>query len=154
MKLQLTYDDAVENMNLTQEKIENFTRNVHKRHSSRIRTARRVFYDRMTSTEPWEKTASEKSSLSSLQVLITLIFGAKPCKIHSYCLFCIGSPLVLHQKCIDLSDPHFRDIAAPKSCSRFKGKMTFHSRSSPTAPLMSGAHRKCYERSRFDVWEI
>ena len=110
--------------------------------------ARRVFHDRMTSAEPWEKRKVKKSSFPSLQVLITLIFGANPCKIHSYCLFCIGSPLILHKKCIDLSDPHFRDIAAPKSCSRFKGKMTFHSRFFPTAPLMSGGHRKVYERSR------
>ena len=46
--------------------------------------------------------------------------------------------------------PHFRDIAAPKSDSRFKGKMTFHSRFFPTAPLMSGGHRKLYERCRIE----
>ena len=83
-------------------------------------------------------------------ILITLIFGANPCKIHSYCLFCIGSSLILHKKCIDFRDPHFRDIAAPKSDSHFKGKMTFHSRFFPTAPLMSGGHRKVYERSRIE----
>ena len=66
---------------------------------------------------------------------------------YSYCLFCIGIPLVLHKKCIGFSDPHFRDIAAPKNGPRFNGKMTFHKRFSPTAPGMSGADRKLYERS-------
>ena len=60
-----TCDDAVERKVLTQEKFQIFTRNVQKRDSSRMKTARRVFYDRMTSTEPWEKRKVKKSSFPS-----------------------------------------------------------------------------------------
>ena len=47
-----TIDDAVENIVLTQEKNEIFTRNVPFLRETRFGTARIFFYDRMTSAEP------------------------------------------------------------------------------------------------------
>ena len=82
IKSAFIYDDAVERKVLTQEKFYFFTRNVQFFTYSRIVTARRVIIDRMTSTEPWEKRKVKKSSFPSLQVLITLIFEADPCKSH------------------------------------------------------------------------
>ena len=70
-----SYDDAVENIVLTQENFIFFTRNVHKLRGDRFRTARRLFYDLMTSAEPQEKTASEKSSFPSNAVH----FSARRC---------------------------------------------------------------------------
>ena len=76
------YDDAVERIVLTQENFIFFIQNVFFFPKYRFQTARRVIIDRMTSTEPWEKRKVKKSSFPSLQVLITLIFEADPCKSH------------------------------------------------------------------------
>ena len=48
----LIYDDAVENIVLTQEFFEIFTRNLSKFPKRRIVTARRLFYGLLTSAEP------------------------------------------------------------------------------------------------------
>ena len=65
------YDDAVENMILTQEKSRFFARNVPFFPKHRFRTARRVFYDLLTSAEVYFFTESVLIKFSSLQLLIS-----------------------------------------------------------------------------------
>ena len=71
-------------MILSQEKVIVFTRNVSFFTIDRFKTARRVFYHLLISTEPYEKTESDLLSFSSLQVLISLIFAWNPWKFPSF----------------------------------------------------------------------
>ena len=115
-----------------------------------MKTARRVFYDRMTSTEPWEKTASEKSSFSSN----TNNFSARRCLEsggHSnQCISDAKSKDFLY-KTNNISEFFMVLLQkSSKSVSHFKGKMNFYSRSSCEPRLMSCASELLYERSGFE----
>ena len=149
-----TYDDSVERIVLTQENFQIFMFHLAKLPRCRILRARIFFDDLPASAEPWEKTDCENSSFpwnainfSARRCLESgghsnqYISDAKSKDFLYKTNIIYGFCMVLLQK---------SRLWGPVA----KIKMTFHARFSPTAPLMSGGHRKKYEPSRFDIWVI
>ena len=131
----------------------------------RFGTARSVFYHLLTSTEPYEKTASDLLTFSSLQLLLSANIRLQNGFDPHYCVLPYSN---LHLRIFYVIFNFYRKLHS-KHCTRapYGGDRTFgqevlqlggavakskwvnHSRFFPTAQLLSEGERKRCERSQF-----